>query len=189
MEYHQLSIVHLIKQLQTSANLGLSEEAAQKRLTQFGLNVLPSAPAKSWIRVFLSQFESPLIYILLIAASIIYFVGPDKKDAFIISAVLLFNAIIGTIQEGRTRNILESLKRFISTQCFVLRSGTKKLINDGCLVPGDVILLQEGQRVPADARLIESNSMQIDEAILTGESEPVRKIVDIIEDETPLADR
>ncbi|MCX5922387.1 MAG: HAD-IC family P-type ATPase [Candidatus Dependentiae bacterium] len=189
MEPHQLTVAQLIRKLNTDAHNGLSYQEFYKRLAQYGPNKLLETPVKSWPAVFLSQFYNPLIYILLAAATIIFFAGPDKLDAFIISGVLLFNAIIGTIQEGRTRSILESLKQFIVSQCVVIRDGQKMLVNDEDLVVGDLILLQEGNRVPADARIIESNNLNIDEAILTGESMPVRKNIDIVEDEAILAER
>src|SRR5207247_2095396 len=104
-----------IEHLKTNIQAGLSQAEAQKRLKKYGYNTLPEVKHKTWFTIFLSQFTSPLIYILLIAAAIIFFVGNDKKDAFIISGILLFNAIIGTIQEGRTHKIIESLKRLIKT--------------------------------------------------------------------------
>ena len=130
----------------------------------------------SWMHVFLRQFQNPLIYILFAAALIIFFVGDSKLDAFIILGVLCFNAVVGAVQEGRTRSILQSLKRFISTSSIVVRDGKKMLVEDVTLVPGDVILLQEGQKVPADAYVLESNALQLDEAILTGESRAVFKV-------------
>ena len=159
---------------------GLSSQQAHELLKQHGYNELPEESAPSWVWIFITQFASPLIYILLIAAVLIFFVADDRLDAFIIVGILLFNALVGTIQEGRTRKILGSLKRLIVSDCVVMRDNKKVIINTRELVPEDIILVQEGQRVPADARIIESYSLTIDEAMLTGESTPVKKERDAI---------
>lgn len=189
MELHHASINHLIKQLQTDLSKGLNSQDVEARRVLYGANVLKEKKQTPWIIVFLNQFKSPLIYILLIAASIIYFFGPDKLDAFIITGVLLFNAVIGTIQEGRTRKLLASLKKFIVSQCVVIRDGKKLLIDNADLVVGDVILVQEGQRVPADARLVESNNLRVDESMLTGESHAIMKSPEDVEEEAQLQER
>ena len=114
----------------------------------------------------------------------------DTTDGLIILAVLFFNAIIGTIQEGKAQNTLLALKKFVETKATVLRDGVGIIIPDYNLVPGDIIFLQEGERVPADARIIISNSLKVDQASLTGESEPVFKIAEKIDKENiPVADR
>lgn len=163
-------------QLQTDFIQGLTTEEARRRLVKYGPNALPEPKRETWLVVFFRQFQNPLIYILVAAATIIFFVGDSKLDAFIILGVLCFNAIVGAVQEGRTRSILLSLKRFISTSSIVLRDGKKILVDDVTLVPGDIILLQEGQKVPADAYVIDSNALQLDEAVLTGESRAVFKV-------------
>lgn len=170
-----ISLQQLERTYNTNVSSGLSKKEAQARLQEDGPNALPEAKQETWAIVFLRQFQSPLIYMLLAAALIIFFVGEDKLDAFIISGVLLFNAVVGTIQEGRTRSILQSLKRFVKTNTIAIRGGKRVLVDDVDLVKGDIILLQEGQRIPADAYVVESNSLQLDEAILTGESRPVYK--------------
>lgn len=170
-----MNVQEVVKKLNSNVRSGLSKNEVKERVKKYGLNKLPDEPRESWIKVFIRQFKSPLIYILLLAAVIIYFVGHDRLDAFIISGVLFFNAIVGTIQEGRARNILESLKRFIKSESVVIRDGQKLFVDDSELVPGDIILLLEGERVPSDARIIESTNIKIDEAVLTGESNPVKK--------------
>ena len=179
----------VIKILKSNSSSGLSQGEIKKRIKKYGVNKLPDEPRESWIKVFIRQFKSPLIYILLLAAVIIYFVGHDKLDAFIISGVLLFNAIVGTIQEGRARNILDSLKRFIKSESVVIRDGKKLFVDDSELVPGDIILLLEGERVPADARIIESTNLKIDEAVLTGESKPVKKVEDPLKEKAQIHDQ
>ncbi len=178
----------LAKKYKTNVATGISAKEAEERLKKYGPNRLPEAPQETWILVFLRQFQSPLIYMLLVAALIIFFVGEDILDAFIISGVLLFNAVVGTIQEGRTRSILQSLRRFIKTTSIVIRDGKKKLIDDAEVTVGDIVLLQEGERVPADAYVVDATHLQIDEAILTGESKPVYKSQDILCTETQEAD-
>ena len=175
MQPYNMSEEQVCRIYKTDCSKGLSADDVKSRKKQFGTNVIPEKGPDSWLVIFMRQFKSPLIYILLVAALIIYFVGPDKFDAFIITGILLFNALIGTIQEGRTSRILAGLKKFIVSDCVVVRNGNNHVIDSAQLVPGDVVLLQEGQRVPADIRLIEANNFHIDEAILTGESLEVLK--------------
>jgi len=189
MKPYQLEIEDVEKQFNTSIESGLSEQEVERRLREYGHNTLPEAPPTHWFITFLHQFQSPLIYILVAAAALIGIVGRDPLDAFIISGVLIFNAIIGTIQERRTQHAIESLKRFIKTSSVVLRDGTKLVIDDSDLVVGDVILLQEGQRIPADARLVTTHGLQIDEAVLTGESIAIHKTSDPISENGSLSDR
>jgi Ca2+-transporting ATPase len=185
---HELSLPQLIKEFNTDPIAGLLSDDARARLKEHGKNIVPGPTDDSWFKVFIQQFNNPLIYILLVAATIIFFVG-EHLDAFIISGVLFFNAIIGSIQEGRTRSILATLSTFLSTSSIVIRDGKKILIDDVLLVPGDIILLQEGGRVPADARIIESNGLQVDESILTGESRAVHKIAQDLPLETAILDQ
>ncbi len=190
MKPYSLPSEAVIKQFKTDPVVGLStEEAAELQLKQ-GRNVVPEKPPESIFCIFLRQFQNPLIYILLAAAILIFFVGSNIYDAFIISGILLFNAIIGTIQEGRTRHILASLKQFITAEALVIRDGKNIVLDAGDLVPGDIVLLQEGQRAPADIRLIFATNLLVDEALLTGESIEVLKDATIEVDETaPLGDR
>ena len=144
------------------------------RLKEYGLNKLPEAKVENPAVIFLRQFQSPLIYILL-AASLAIFYLKEFIDGLIILAVLLFNAIVGALQEGKAQNTLLALKNFIETDAEVLRDDKEIIIPDSELVPGDIILLQEGEKIPADARIIVSNNLKIDQASLTGESIPVYK--------------
>lgn len=180
---YRQTVSQIEKELETNSSRGLSMEQVQRRLSQHGKNILPEGKRETWVSIFLSQFQSPLIYILLIAAVIIFFVGEHRMDAFIISGILFFNAIVGTIQEGRTSNIMESLRRFITTKSVVIRDGKHEIIPDEDLVPGDLIVLKEGERVPADARIVTEVRLQVDEAVLTGESTPVFKTDDPINSE------
>ncbi|MBI2633648.1 MAG: HAD-IC family P-type ATPase [Parcubacteria group bacterium] len=162
-----------------SSEFGLTTEEATKRLKKYGTNKLPEGKVDSLLIIFLRQFQSPLIYILL-AASAIVFAMEEIIDGSIILAVLLFNAIVGTIQEGKAQNTLRALKKFVETKATVLRESKELIISDSEVVPGDIIILQEGEKAPADARIIAATNLKIDEAALTGESEPVHKIVDTL---------
>ena len=175
MKPYQMSQDQLVKNLNTDVAKGLSQLQVEQLQRKYGLNSVPEKGPDSWLQIFIRQFQSPLIYILLVAALIIFVVGSDKIDAFIISGILLFNAFIGAYQEGRTGQILASLKKFVTVDCAVIRDGATQVIDAQYLVPGDIVLIQEGQRVPADIRLITASSLHVDEAILTGESEEVHK--------------
>jgi len=158
---------------------GLTTEEATGRLKKYGLNKLPEGRVDSLPVIFLRQFQSPLIYILLAASMVVFAMG-ETIDGSIILAVLLFNAIVGTIQEGKAQNTLRALKKFVETKATVLREGKELIISDSEVVPGDIIILQEGDKAPADARIIAATNLKIDEAALTGESEPVHKNSDIL---------
>ena len=166
----------VLKLLQSSED-GLSLKEAADRLKKYGANKLPEDKPDNPVLIFLRQFQSPLIYVLLIAAAIIFFIG-EPSDSLIILAILLFNAAVGTIQEGKAQNTLLALKNFVQTKATVMRAGRELIISDAEVVPGDIIILQEGEKVPADARVILSYSLNLDEAMLTGESEPEHKIVE-----------
>ncbi|OGB97676.1 hypothetical protein A3F06_01110 [candidate division TM6 bacterium RIFCSPHIGHO2_12_FULL_36_22] len=183
-----LSTDELVRSLDSDIDGGLSNQLAAQRLAQNGANVIPEAPTDSLFVVFFRQFKSPLIYILLIAAAIIFFVD-YPLDAFIISGILFFNAIIGTIQEGRTQNILASLQKFIMADSVVLREGEHIVLPDKDLVVGDIIILQEGSKVPADARIFFANDLRVNESTLTGESTAVTKTMDVLSDKVPIAEQ
>lgn len=167
----------VLSELKTSAD-GLTAQEAEQRLKQHGPNALPESRSDTFLTIFIRQFQSPLIYVLL-ASSIAIFLLGETTDALIILFVLFFNATIGTIQEGKAQNTLRALKRLAKTTCTVIRDGQELVIADEQLVPGDIILLTEGQRVPADARLLEVYNLAIDEAALTGEAFPVHKEVEL----------
>lgn len=166
---YELSFPQLAHEYKTDLVHGISSTQAAARLQQYGPNQLPQEKQESWFFIFFRQFQNPLIYILFAAAAIIFFAG-HQRDACIISGVLFFNALVGTIQEGRTRTILSSLYRFFNEYSVVIRDGKKILLAESELVPGDLIVLTQGERIPADARIIEAYNVHIDESMLTGES-------------------
>ena len=168
---------------------GLTKEEATERFQKYGLNKLPEGKVDGLLLIFFRQFQSPLIYILFAAAGIVFAMG-EVIDASIIFAVLLFNAIVGTIQEGKAQNTLLALKKFAETSATVLRDGKELIVLDTEVMPGDIIILQEGEKVSADARIIFSNTLKVDEASLTGESEPVTKTNTVVPaDNLPVADQ
>lgn len=187
--FYKQSTFEVVTRLKSNQNTGLTSFEVEKRIEEYGYNTLPKGEKKTVFGIFLDQFKSPLIYLLLIAAIIIFFVSNDSLDAFIISGVLLFNSILGTIQERKTANIIENLKRMLKTDIIVIRDGKRKIVLDEELVVGDIIILQEGQKVPADGRILESNYMHVDESILTGESQAILKNNEVISETVALSDQ
>ncbi|HBT81547.1 TPA: ATPase [Candidatus Giovannonibacteria bacterium] len=179
LSWHTKAIPEILDALHSREH-GLTTEEATGRLKKYGLNKLPEGKVDSLLVIFLRQFQSPLIYILLAASMVVFAMG-ETIDGSIILAVLLFNAIVGTIQEGKAQNTLRALKKFVETKATVLREGKELIISDSEVSHGDIIILQEGEKAPADARIIAATNLKIDEAALTGESEPVHKIADTLE--------
>ncbi len=167
---------------------GLTQEEAQKRLTQYGLNELKKEKGKSPIKLFLSQFADVLIIILLIATGLSLVVG-EMVDALIILAIVIASAALGFTQEYRSEKAVEALKRMAAPTAIALRNGKEERIPANQLVPGDIILLYTGDKIPADARLLEAHCLKVDEAALTGESAPVDKATHPLAENTPLNDR
>src|SRR3989344_3758472 len=159
---------------------GLRSGEAARRLQEDGPNVLPEAVVDGYVITFLRQFQSPLVYLLFVASIAVAALG-EMTDAAIIVVVLLFNATIGAFQEGRAQNTLRALKRYIETTASVIRDGKEEVISDSDVVRGDVLVLREGGKVPADARILEASGLKTDEAALTGESVPVGKSVESID--------
>jgi Ca2+-transporting ATPase len=188
LSWHTKTIPEILEAL-LSHEHGLTKEEAAKRLQEYGLNKFPEGKVDGLLLIFLRQFQSPLIYILLAAAAIVLSMG-EVVDAVVIMVVLVFNAIVGTIQEGKAQNTLLALKQFAETAATVMRDGKEMVIRDIEVVPGDIIILQEGEKIPADARIIFANTLKIDEASLTGESEPVSKTDAILPiDSLPVVDQ
>lgn len=176
--WHSLTAEQALKELRSSSD-GLIPPEAARRLIEHGSNSLPGKKPPSWARLFIGQFNSPLIYILLAATLAMYAMG-EVADAAIIAAVLLFNAIAGAIQEGRAQNTLAALRKFTETKATVLRAGIEIIIHDRDVVAGDIVILREGEKIPADVRIISTQNLTIDESSLTGESVPVHKTAEPI---------
>ncbi len=171
--WHTKSVAETFTFLQ-SAEQGLSPVEAQRRLQKYGYNKLPEKRSDSYGAIFIRQFQSPLIYLLL-AASLVVFLMGEVIDGSVIMTVLFFNAFVGSIQEGRAQNTLAALKRFVQTRATVVRAGKELVIEDTAVVPGDLLILQEGEKIAADARVVSSHNLRLDEAPLTGESKPTHK--------------
>ena len=168
---------------------GLSHQEAAARLADYGANTLPQTKPPGMAQVFGRQFKSPLIYIL-VAAAILSLLIQEWSDAGFIIAVLLINAIIGTIQEFSAQRAASALNKLVTTQCRVLREGDTYEIDAEELVPGDMVLLNSGDRIPADIRLLDSYDLESDESLLTGESQTVQKAADrVLDSDTFLGDR
>jgi Ca2+-transporting ATPase len=158
---------------------GLSHKEAEARLEQYGPNRLPQAKVPGLAIVFLRQFINPLIYVL-IAAAVLSIMIDEWSDAGFISLVLLINAVIGTIQEHSAQRAATALQEMASTQCRVLREGESYEIDAEALVPGDIVLLESGDKIPADIRLLTSQDLEVDESLLTGESQVILKDDDVL---------
>jgi Ca2+-transporting ATPase len=186
--WHSIQVNEAIALLASSSQNGLSVNEVLSRQKQYGLNELPKKKIPSFLIIFLRQFKSPLIYLLLVAAGIAFGVG-HNVDAQVILVVLMTNALIGSFQERRAQISMEALRKMTHTIVKVLRNQQEELIDSKELVPGDILLLNEGDAVGADARLINVSSLQTSEASLTGESMPIWKIASLLVIETTLADR
>ena len=171
-----------------SAPDGLSDEEAARRLREHGPNRLPRGRQSSMLLRFLLQFHNLLIYVLIAAGVLAAAIG-HGTDALVIFAVVLLNAIIGFVQEGRAEKALDAIRAMIDPRASVLREGRRTTIAAADVVPGDIVLLEAGDRVPADLRLIKARNLRIDEAVLTGESVPVDKSARPVEAAAGLGDR
>ena len=187
INWHAMPANQVFERLDTTSD-GLSKEEALRRLERFGSNELPETKKPSPVLVFLNQFRSPLIYILLVAA-LLSFISGHPIDAYVILAIVILNAVIGFSQEYRAERALEALKELSAPQATVLRDNEEMNINASELVPGDAVMLEVGDRVPADCRLFTAVNLKVDEAPLTGESVPVEKSADPIPSEKSLAER
>lgn len=168
---------------------GLSSQEAQDRLNQYGPNALAAKKKKTLLGRFLDQFKDFMIIVLLVAALVAGVVVHEWADAAIILAVVLLNAVFGVFQESKAEQAIESLQAMTSPNANVRRDGKVVVVPSSELVPGDIILLEAGDVVPADLRLIESANLQIEESALTGESVPVNKQIDTIDEEAGIGDR
>ncbi|MDP3906543.1 HAD-IC family P-type ATPase [Novosphingobium sp.] len=185
--FHAVPVPDVLAALQARRD-GLEAGEAAARLAQHGPNRLPEAARKSAIMRFLRHFHNILIYVLLAAATVTAALG-HVVDTGVILAVVVANAVIGFIQEGRAENAMAAIRTMLAPRTAVLRGGQRQTIDAAELVPGDTVLLDAGDRVPADVRLIEARGVKVEEAILTGESVPVDKQTDPVAQSAPLGDR
>jgi magnesium-transporting ATPase (P-type) len=185
---HAIATDTILSELSTSS-CGLSQSEAESRLQKYGPNALPRTRPPGLPEIFINQFKSPLIYILVVAAFFSVLIQ-EYSDAIFISIVLVINAFIGTAQEYSAQQSADSLQKLMTTQVRVLRDKNIREIDSELLVPGDLVLLESGQRVPADMRLVTSRNLEIDESLLSGESLAAQKNAeDLLPEETVLGDR
>lgn len=185
---HHLAAEDVARLLETDLEHGLSASEAKRRLQKFGPNNLSPPRQASALRRLLLQFVQPLMYILLVAAAVTAFLG-EHVDSAVIVGVVFINAIAGFLQEAKAERAIEALSQMVLTEATARRDAHKFRINSTELVPGDLVLLQAGDRVPADLRLVRVRNLQVDEAALTGESVPVHKHSNSLDSETILAER
>lgn len=187
--WHHLPKSELLKLLETDSQQGLHPLEVENRQQRYGLNALTQKEGKSPFVIFLEQFNQPLIY-LLMAAGVITGLLREWVDMGVIFAVVLLNAIVGFVQEAKAVQAMEALTKTMQSEATVVRGGQKQRISADELVPGDIVFLQSGDKVPADLRLLQTRDLQIDESALTGESVPVEKeSIDQLSSDTVLAER
>ena len=185
---HAKEAQEVLDTLYGSAADGLSTQVAAERLAQVGPNALPQARKQGPFKRFLMQFHNVLIYVLIVAGAITALLG-HWIDSGVIFGVVVINAIIGFIQEGKAEQALDAIRRMLSLNAQVLRDGHRREVPAEELVPGDVVYLASGDKVPADLRLIDVRSLRVEEAVLTGESVPVEKAVTPVATDAVLGDR
>jgi Ca2+-transporting ATPase len=186
--WHALHPDEAVSAIASDADAGLSLDEARRRLARGGPNALPEAARRSAWSVIVGQLKSPLIYLLFVAAGVALALG-HVSDASVVFAVVLLNAVIGALQEGRAERALAALHRLASHRARVVRGGQERVVEARDVVPGDVLVLEAGDAIAADARLLHGAALQIAEAALTGESVPVAKSLLPLAPGTGLADR
>jgi len=185
--WHALPVEACLQQLQSGPE-GLSAAEAEQRLAEFGPNTLPAPPTRSALRRFLAQFHNILIYVL-IGTALITLLLNHLLDAAVISAVVIANALIGFLQEGKAKRAMAAIQKILAGRAAVIRDGERQDIAGEALVPGDLVLLEAGDKVPADLRLLSVHGLQTQEAILTGESVPVDKSTEPVAADAVLGDQ
>ncbi|MCK4842996.1 MAG: cation-transporting P-type ATPase [Methylococcales bacterium] len=185
--WHSHSTEQVLAKLYASMK-GLEQADISDRQQKYGLNRLPEIKPRSALLRFLSQFHNLIIYVLLFTAMITLILG-HMVDSGVIFGVVIINALIGYIQEGKAENALQAIRKMLSPQAIVLREGHQTTIAADQLVPGDIVMLQSGDKVPADLRLLKCKNFRLQEAVLTGESLPVEKQTEAVEQNAELGDR
>lgn len=185
--WHNKNIEEIFEELNSNEN-GLSINEVENRLKENGFNILPKGKKETLIQIFFSQFKNPIIFLLIIAIILSFLIG-EKLDALFIAAVIFIDVIFGTIQEWRAGKTSEALESMIKVQTKVIRDDKTNIVDSEELVVGDIVVLEPGNKISADARIIECNNLSIDESILTGESTAALKCIDIINEDVPITDR
>lgn len=186
--WHAVSKEVAVGELDSNLEAGLASADVPKRLERYGQNRLPTGGKRGPIARFLSQFHNVLIYVLLAAGLGKVFLG-EWLDASVIFGVVFINGILGFVQEGKAEKALDSIRNMLSAEALAVRDGNQRMIPAEELVPGDIVLLQSGDKVPADIRLCEVKNLRIEEAPLTGESVPTEKTEAAVEEKAQIGDR
>ena len=186
--HHALAVHEVVLLLETDPARGLSDEEAAARRERFGPNLLPTAARGGVLRRLLRQLQNPLIYVLVVAGVVTLLLA-EYVDSAVIFGVVVVNAVIGFLQESRAEAALDALRAMVRTEARVVRGGRQRRVPSDDVVPGDLVLVEAGEKVPADLRLARADELRADESALTGESLPVRKDEVVVPVETPVADR
>jgi len=182
-----MDIEEVMRTLKTSRE-GLSSEEAERRLREFGYNELVERERVTPLQIFLNQFRDIFVIMLLIATAISFLIG-EIIDASTIAVIVVLNAVVGFVQEYRSEKAMEAMKKLTAPKAQVLRDEEERIVPAREVVPGDIAMLEEGDRIPADGRLVEIVELKTNEAVLTGESTPVGKITEVVDEKSPVADR
>ena len=188
-KWWNIAVEDIAAELRTDLKEGLNALEVQKRLEEYGFNRLPEQKKISPVKLFLSQFSSLIVWILIGAAFIAGILG-EWIDAWAITVIVVLNAVLGFVQEYRAERSLAALKKLSSPRCRVIREGTLQMVDSDQVVPGDIVALEAGDRIPADGRVVYSVQLSAQEAALTGESLPVHKTTEAMTaEDLPLGDK
>lgn len=187
-KWHSVDKETVLDKLETSAEEGLTAQEAAERLERYGKNKMPAAKKRSALMRFLAQFNNVLM-LMLIGAAVVTALLNYWIDAAVIIAVVLINALIGFIQEGKAAEAIESIKNMLTLHATVVRDAGRQTINAEELVPGDIVMLRPGDKIPADARILKAKNLRVQEAPLTGESTDIYKTPDLVAEDAVLGDR
>lgn len=187
MQFYKLDKKEVFRFLESNED-GLTSEEVNSRLNKYGLNELKKKKENKAFKILFEQVNSFVVYILIAAMSI-SFIVKEYLDGIVIGAIIVLNTILGFFQEYKAEKAIQSLKKLESSQTLVIRNNNHIIIQSKTLVPGDIILLEAGSKIPADCYLLEAYDLKVDESILTGESVPVKKLVQVIKDDSQIADQ
>lgn len=186
--WHALDVDRVAASLDCDAQTGLSDREADARLERDGPNLITAKPGEAWWKRLFIQFHAPLVYLLLVAVVVTFLLG-EHVDSAVILGVVIVNAVIGYVQETRAMKAIDALARTMKIEAMVRRAGRRRRIPAAELVAGDIVLLEPGDKAPADLRLLSARDLSADESMLTGESEPVAKHTHALDEKTVLAER
>jgi Ca2+-transporting ATPase len=186
-EWYSKEINEVLADLKTDPK-GLTREEAERRAAEFGYNELKEKKRTTPLQIFLGQFKDVFVIMLLVATVISFLIG-ETVDAVTIAVIVILNSVVGFIQEYRSEKAMAAMQKLTAPKAHVLRDGTEAVIPAREIVPGEIVLLEAGDRVPADGRLLEVVDLKADEAVLTGESTSVNKGLGVVSEKTPVADR